>query len=63
VLLTGQLAQVLMSAEERWWDNRARDIGKGKLISLSDTMDLHHFKQLVKLHCRATAQQAAQIYA
>lgn len=61
--LTVQLAPVPMPAEERRWNNGARGIGKGKLMSLSDTRVLYHFKQLVKLHFRAPDHQSAQIYA
>lgn len=35
-LLTVQLPPVLVPGEERWWNNRARDIGKGKFTSLSE---------------------------
>lgn len=63
MLLAVQLPQVLVPEEERWWNNRARDIRKGRFTSLSDTTDLCHFKQLMKLQCRAPAQQDAQICA
>lgn len=63
MLPTVQLPQVLVPGEERWWNNTARDIGKGRFTSLSDTTDLCHFRQPVKLHCRAPVQQDAQICA
>lgn len=35
-LLTVQLPPVLVPGEERWWNNRPRDIGKGEFTSLSE---------------------------